>query len=257
MKSLPLDTLQLVFAKAVSDEDEVLLDVAMDVYTQHLIWGVSSVLDGQLECNNVEEEDLSKIFPTLASVTLCSKMHTVATSHGDRGKRALSQLLARLECVARSKDLNPGPFPFSLRNRTRKVLLKMVATLKEEWADIIFDDARLEEIHALEKKVKDHLKSTYGGPFPRQRSASRWRKGKIGLLFASNIITRYNASNLHFIIYLVLVFDVHQVYCISHPTGIRISTREMVSVAQLYGCVRWSHLNTRTKKIEVYPIIYC
>ena len=180
VKSLPLDTLQLVFAKAVSDEDEVLLDVAMDVYTQHLIWGVSSVLDGQLECNNVEEEDLSKIFPTLASVTLCSKMHTVATSHGDRGKRALSQLLARLECVARSKDLNPGPFPFSLRNRTRKVLLKMVATLKEEWADIIFDDARLEEIHALEKKVKDHLKSTYGGPFPRQRSASRWRKGKIG-----------------------------------------------------------------------------
>ena len=191
VKSLPLDTLQLVFSNAVSASDELLLDVTMDVYTQHLIWGVSNVLDGQLECKHVEEENLSKIFPTLASVTLSSKMHTVSTRYGDHGKRAISKLLARLECVARSKDLNPGPFPFSLRNRTRKVLLKMVSTLTDEWtgSEMILNEVRLEEIEILEKKVKDHLKKTYGGPFPRQRSASRWRKGKFEIIFDCSCLT--------------------------------------------------------------------
>lgn len=174
-KSLPLDALQLVFAKAVSaGDDDLLLDASLDAYTQHLIWQVSNVLDGRLDVRNLE--DLCPVFPILAAVTL-SKMKEIAGVGGNDGRRALSMLLARFDCVASSRDLNPGPIPFSLRRAVRKGLLKMVDALEKEWADIVLDEVRALEFQELEKKVHTHLKKTYGGMFSRKRSASRWRKG--------------------------------------------------------------------------------
>lgn len=37
LKALPLKTLHLVFASAISTDDALLVDAAIDVYTQHLI----------------------------------------------------------------------------------------------------------------------------------------------------------------------------------------------------------------------------
>jgi len=175
VKSLPLDTMLLVFANAVSAEDELLLDVTMDIFVQHLIWEVSNALDGRLSIRNAE--DLDGVFPTLQATIRSSELKQIAAGAGNDGSKALSELLARMDCVANSRDLNPGPMPFSQRRAVRKKLRKMVSNLEKEWAEGISEEDRRTEIKMLEKEVLAHLKETYGSFFTRVRSASRWRKG--------------------------------------------------------------------------------
>eukprot|EP00584_Thalassiosira_punctigera_P002165 CAMPEP_0172532044 /NCGR_PEP_ID=MMETSP1067-20121228/5238_1 /TAXON_ID=265564 ORGANISM="Thalassiosira punctigera, Strain Tpunct2005C2" /NCGR_SAMPLE_ID=MMETSP1067 /ASSEMBLY_ACC=CAM_ASM_000444 /LENGTH=1180 /DNA_ID=CAMNT_0013316505 /DNA_START=11 /DNA_END=3553 /DNA_ORIENTATION=+ len=172
VKSLPLNTLILVFSNVASVEDELLLGVTLDIFTAHLLWEVSNVLDGRLNVRNTE--DLTDVFPTLKAITLSSELKQI--SGGADGNKALSKLLARLECVANSKDLNKGPMPLSLRRAVRKTLRKTVATLKKDWAEIVSEEDTREEVQMLEKEVLNHLKETYGFPYIK-RSHSRWRKG--------------------------------------------------------------------------------
>ena len=134
-KSLPIDTLHLLFANAVSAENELLIGVALDVYTQHLIWEVSNVLDGRVNVHHMG--GLNAVFPTLAAVTLSSTLKQ-AGGASSNGRKALSMLVARLECVAHSKDLNPGPLPFSLRRAVRQALLKMVEEPEERVGRVYF-----------------------------------------------------------------------------------------------------------------------
>lgn len=178
VKSLPLDTLHLVFVNAVSSEDKTLLGVTMDVFIQHLIWEVSNILEGRLNIRNTE--DLREVFPTLVSIAGDAKLKQVAIDAGSNGSDALSKLLARLECIASSRDLNPTPLHLGLRRDVRKTLHKMVANLKKEWAEFISEDVIQQEVRVLEEEVLNHLKKTYGSPvhpFLRVRTASRWRKG--------------------------------------------------------------------------------
>mmetsp|Transcript_37579 Transcript_37579/g.90634 ORF Transcript_37579/g.90634 Transcript_37579/m.90634 type:complete len:395 (-) Transcript_37579:539-1723(-) len=171
-KSLPIDTLHLLFANAVSVENELLIGVALDAYTQHLIWEVSNDLDGRVNVHHMG--GINAVFPTLVAVTLSSTLKQ-AGGASSSGRKALSMLVARLECVAHSKDLNPGPLPFSLRRAVRQALLKMVKNLKKEWAEFISAEDERKEVQIIEKKVLDHLKETYGLVM-RKRSASHWRK---------------------------------------------------------------------------------
>jgi len=172
--SLPLDTLYLLIANAVSTKDELLLDIALDTFTQHLLWEVANVLDGNLNMHNTE--DLNAVFPTLGAIAVSSKLKQMAGGTGEDGRDALSKLLARLECVANSRDLNPRSRPLSSRHAVRKLLLKMVATLEKDWAEIISKEERLKEVQRVEVEVLKHLRNKYGYP-TFVKSASRWRKG--------------------------------------------------------------------------------
>ena len=118
----------------MSAKDELLLDIALDTFTQHLLWEVANVPDGNLNVHNTE--DLNAVFPTLGAVAVSSKLKQMTGGTGEDGRNAHLKLLARLECVANSRDLNPRSRPLSLRHAIRKLLLKMVATLENDWAEI-------------------------------------------------------------------------------------------------------------------------
>ena len=57
------------------------------------------------------------------------------------------------------------------------MLIKMVATLKKEWAEIISKEDVLKEVQMVEMEVLNHLKKIDNPDFPYVKSASRWRKG--------------------------------------------------------------------------------
>ena len=134
VRSLPLDTLYLVIANTVSTKDKLLLDIALDTFTQHLLWEVANVPDGNLNVHNTE--DLNAVFPTLGAVAVSSKLKQMTGGTGEDGRNAHLKLLARLECVANSRDLNPRSRPLSSRHAVRKLLLKIVETLEKDWAEI-------------------------------------------------------------------------------------------------------------------------
>ncbi|EJK44937.1 hypothetical protein THAOC_36485, partial [Thalassiosira oceanica] len=171
LKALPLKTLHLVFASAILTDDALLVDAAIDVYTQHLI--CIKALD-----------DVSLAFPSLHEVTYNSTLSQAANSNRDFRVQSLSKLVAHLDCVANSRDLR-FHLPGSLRYIVRKTLLAMMKTLKSEWADRISNKEVDSEADALKKKVLGHLKETHGA-FGRTRTADRFRKGMLHVCSARN-----------------------------------------------------------------------
>lgn len=183
LKALPLKTLHVVFANAISFEDAPLADAVIDVYTQHLIWEVSNSLDGRLK-GIKDLDDVSLAFPSLHEVTYNSTLGQVANGKTDFGVRSLSKLVAHLDCVANSRDLK-FHLPGSMRHIVRKTLLAMMKTLKSEWADRISSKEVDSEADALKQKVLGHLKETHG-TFGRTRTADRFRKGMLHVCSARN-----------------------------------------------------------------------
>jgi len=171
--SLPLDTLNFVMANAA--EDEFLLNITLDAFTQHLLWEVANVLSGDF--NVRDTEDIKTVFPSLSVIILSSKLKPMAHNVDDN-RIALSKLLARVDCVANSRDLKIWTTSrLSSRRAVRKLLLKIVETVEKDWAEFISAEERLEEVERVEMEVVKYLTDAYGHYTLKMKSAGRWRKG--------------------------------------------------------------------------------
>lgn len=88
---------------------------------------------------------------------------------------ALSDLFARLEAVADSKDLQPWWSPLSRKFATRKMLLDSVRLLREAWSPYLNEKFVRETRHELDIGVTSFLRKGRGKLFVRSRG--RWRGG--------------------------------------------------------------------------------
>lgn len=183
LKSLPLDKFHMTFAdtiiEGVDDGDRATVEIFLDIYTQKLLWDVANILEGGLLIKDVDE--FSVVLPTIATcignihLKRIVDHHTRSSDandhyHTTRTADVMSRLLARFNCVARSKDLNPIK---SSSRYVQRALQEAIGRLEDEWSLCIDDDKQKEEYKAVKTSAKEYIKRKHG-IFALRIIESRW-----------------------------------------------------------------------------------
>ena len=184
LKSLPLDKFHMTFANAiiegVNDGDGATVEIFLDIYTQKLLWDVSNILEGELLIKNVDK--LSDVLPTIATCMFGNihfkriiDHHAKSSEandhyHAKRIADVMSRLLARFNCVARSKDLNPKE---SSSKYVQRALHEAIGLLENEWSPCIDADRQKEEYKTVKTSAKEYIKEKHG-IFASREVESRW-----------------------------------------------------------------------------------
>jgi hypothetical protein len=138
-----------------------------------------------LEAEMKMNEDLELSFPSIGtlldSVEMLSLLRDCKTFQDIRIKaiEELSDLLARLELVANSKDLRPR---FSLvgasqKKTTKEAMSEIVERLRVQWKSVI-SNTRVDEIKkSLKEEIKGFLKEDTGKKVLNVRADGRWIQG--------------------------------------------------------------------------------
>lgn len=130
-------------------------------------------------------EDLDLSFPSigalLESVEMLALIRDCKTSKEllSAACDVLSDLLARLELVANSKDLRPrfSLDMFSHKKTTLDAMSEIVSRLRVQWKNVI-SSARIEEVKMdLKLQIKDFLKEDAGRKTVNYRAGKRWIQG--------------------------------------------------------------------------------
>jgi len=202
LKSLPLDKFHMTFANAiiegVNDDDGATVEIFLDIYTQKLLWDVANVLEGELLIKNVDKS--SEVLPTIA--TCIGNIHLKRiVDHHTRSSDAndhyhttstadvMSRLLARFNCVARSKDLNPIK---SSSRYVQKALQEAIGRLENEWLLCMDADKQKEEYKAVKTSAKEYIKKKHG-IFALKIIESRWLHA---LLYVCSYRNKEKYSNI-------------------------------------------------------------
>merc|ERR1712238_440254 len=202
LKSLPLDKFHMTFANAiiegVNDDDGATVEIFLDIYTQKLLWDVANILEGELLIKNVDKS--SEVLPTIA--TCIGNIHLKRiVDHHTRSSDAndhyhttstadvMSRLLARFNCVARSKDLNPIK---SSSRYVQKALQEAIGRLENEWLKCMDADKQKEEYKAVKTSAKEYIKKKHG-IFALRIIESRW-------LHALLYVCSYNHRRFFFLL---------------------------------------------------------
>lgn len=130
-------------------------------------------------------EDLDLSFPSigalLESVEMLSLIRDCKTSTElmTKASDVLSDLLARLELVANSKDLRPrfSLDMFSHKKTTLDAMSEIVARLRVQWKNVI-SNAQIEDVKkALKVEIKEFLNEDAGKKSVNYRAGKRWIQG--------------------------------------------------------------------------------
>jgi hypothetical protein len=130
-------------------------------------------------------EDLDLSFPSigalLESVEMLSLIRDCKASKElmTKASDVLSDLLARLELVANSKDLRPrfSLDVFSHKKTTLDAMSEIVARLRVQWKNVI-SNAQIEDVKkALKVEIKEFLNEDAGKKTVNYRAGKRWIQG--------------------------------------------------------------------------------
>ena len=141
----------------------------------------SVFLDSKMKMNDDLELSFPSIGSLLDSVEMLVLIRDCKTSQELKNKTCeeLSDLLARLELVANSKDLRPrfSLIGVSTKKTTLEAMSEIVGRLRVQWKTVI-SNTRIEEVKkALKLEIKDFLKEDTGKKTLNYRSDKRWIQG--------------------------------------------------------------------------------
>ena len=138
-------------------------------------------LQSEMKMNDDLELSFPSIGALLDSVELLSLIRDCKASEVLKQKASdeLTDLLARLELVANSKDLRPR-FPLvgvGKKKTTLEAMTEIVARLRVQWKSVI-SNTRVDEIKkTLKVEIKEYLQEDAGKKVVNYRSDNRWIQG--------------------------------------------------------------------------------
>jgi len=146
-----------------------------------MIREASVFLESEMKMNEDLELSFTSIGTLLDSVEMLSLLRDCKTWKELKLKvgRELTDLLARLEMVANSKDLRPrfALLGTSQKKATKEAMIEIVDRLRVQWKSVIASN-EIEEIKIdLKKQIKEFLQEDTGSKNVNYRARGRWLQG--------------------------------------------------------------------------------
>lgn len=202
--SMPATLRIQVFCQAVRSMDQAaasvhgkqskaLVDAFKDAFASELLWEVANHLDGNMNL----QDDPGDNFPSVATLGTDPIMQQMVLTERQTSNAILKQniqyelsdLIARLKCIADSKDLRPV---WALKRRSlREALCKLVGKVAKEWGASVDSAVVEKQRRALKSEVKSHIKKDRKKYFVGVHS--RWRKG-LNFIYSTKNSPRFSTE---------------------------------------------------------------